>query len=83
MRLADRWASHDHGLTGSCLSVHTLRLQLRCYRLWWFFSFLTYSLATPLLLVTLLRNVLVSLWTWDAHQCCIALPRAEGVYQCL
>ena len=33
---------------------------LRCYRLAWFFSYLTYSLATPLLLVTLLRNVLVS-----------------------
>ena len=35
-------------------------MQLRCYRLFWFFSFLTYSLATPLLLVTLVRNVLAS-----------------------
>ncbi len=34
--------------------------QLRCYRLLDFFSFLTYSLAYPLLYVTLLRNVLVS-----------------------
>lgn len=33
--------------------------QLRCYRIFWFFSFLTYSLATPLLLVTLTRNLLV------------------------
>ena len=39
--------------------MRAVHLQLRCYRLWWFFSFLTYSLATPLLLVTLLRNVLV------------------------
>lgn len=34
-------------------------LQLRCYRLSWFFQFITYSLGTSLLLVTLLRNVLV------------------------
>lgn len=42
-----------HAVHPSCLS------QLRCYRLLDFFSFLTYSLAYPLLFVTLLRNVLV------------------------
>lgn len=41
-------------------TVHSPPLwQLRCYRLLDFFSFLTYSLAYPLLFVTLLRNVLV------------------------
>lgn len=47
-------ALRAHAAHPSCLS------QLRCYRLLDFFSFLTYSLAYPLLFVTLLRNVLVS-----------------------
>ena len=34
-------------------------LQLRMYRLYFYFSFLTYNLGTPLLLVTLLKNLSV------------------------
>jgi hypothetical protein len=49
----------NRACTDTPLLPSSASLQLRCYRLFWFFSFLTYSLATPLLLVTILRNVLV------------------------
>ena len=38
-------------------SLLKLLRMLRMYRLLWFFSFLTFNLAAPLLMVTLLRNV--------------------------
>lgn len=34
--------------------------QLRMYRLWWFFSFLTYDMSFGILAVTLIRNLTVS-----------------------
>ena len=49
-----------HWSSGAHLPATSPGPQLRCYRLLDFFSFLTYSLATPLLFVTLLRNILVS-----------------------
>jgi hypothetical protein len=38
-------------------SLFKLLRMLRGYRMLWFFSFLTFNLAAPLLLVTLLRNI--------------------------
>lgn len=53
-------------------------LQLRCYRLGWFFSFLTYSLATPLLLVTLLRNVLMTFYIANFEACLFYYLARQG-----
>lgn len=52
--------------------------QLRCYRLGWFFSFLTYSLATPLLLVTLLRNVLLTFYIANFEACLFYYLARQG-----
>ena len=53
--------------------------QLRCYRLGWFFSYLTYSLGTPLLLVTMLRNLLLTFYVANFEACLLYfLARQEG-----
>ena len=51
------------------LSLLKLTRMLRCYRLFWFFSYLTYNLAAPLLLVTLLRNVLITFFLANFSAC--------------
>jgi hypothetical protein len=51
------------------LSLLRLVALLRCYRLLDFFSFLTYSLAYPLLFVTLLRNVLMAFYVANFEAC--------------
>lgn len=47
----------NNPLLAQYLSLFKLVRMLRMYRLSWFFSYLTYNLASPLLLVTLLRNL--------------------------
>ncbi|KAL4435944.1 hypothetical protein ABPG77_000706 [Micractinium sp. CCAP 211/92] len=60
------------------LSLLRLVAMLRCYRLGWFFSFLTYSLATPLLLVTLLRNVLLTFYIANFEACLFYYLARQG-----
>ncbi|KAL4458838.1 hypothetical protein ABPG75_013703 [Micractinium tetrahymenae] len=60
------------------LSLLRLVALLRCYRLGWFFSFLTYSLATPLLLVTLLRNVLMTFYIANFEACLFYYLARQG-----
>lgn len=59
------------------LSLFKLVRMLRMYRLKWFFSYLTYNLASPLLIVTIIRNVYLTfflanfwacLWYFEARQ---------------
>jgi hypothetical protein len=49
--------SASNPIVAQYFSLLKLLRMLRCYRLLWFFSFLTFNLAAPLLLVTLLRNI--------------------------
>jgi CRP-like cAMP-binding protein len=49
--------SANNPIVAQYFSLLKLLRMLRCYRLLWFFSFLTFNLAAPLLLVTLLRNI--------------------------
>ncbi|PSC76146.1 potassium NKT2 [Micractinium conductrix] len=51
------------------LSLLRLVALLRCYRLFWFFSFLTYSLGTPLIFITLLRSVLFTFYLANCEAC--------------
>lgn len=43
--------------------------QVRMYRLSWFFSYLTYNLAAPLLLVTLARNLFMTFFLAHVAAC--------------
>lgn len=65
-------------VTAYYLSLLRLVALLRCYRLFWFFSFLTYSLATPLLLVTILRNVLMTFYIANFEACLLYYIARQG-----
>ncbi|KAG7671633.1 putative Potassium channel AKT2 [Nannochloris sp. 'desiccata'] len=49
--------SSQNPILAQYFSLFKILRMLRGYRMLWFFSFLTFNLAAPLLLVTLLRNV--------------------------
>lgn len=49
--------------------LSSLVVQLRIYRLSWFFAYLTYNLAAPLLLVTITRNLYLTFFSANIAAC--------------
>lgn len=63
-------------------SLLKLLRMLRMYRLSWFFSYLTFNLAAPLLLVTLLRNLFYTFFVANLAACAfyfVALQQGLGL----
>lgn len=81
-----------HFLYLTMFSMPVSAVQLRMYRLWWFFSYLTYNLAAPLILVTILRNLYLTYffanfaactWYFEARQAGLGVNTWVGGYTAL